>query len=68
MLTSLEPLLDTKTVARLLGVHPKTVLRYARSGLLPGISYARRWRFRKKDIEDWIEMQATAPSPVHLNS
>jgi len=60
--TLVEPLLDSKTVASILGVHRQTVLRLARSGQLPGIRYARQWRFRRRDIEAWIDMQA-APSP-----
>lgn len=60
---SLEPLLDTRSVARILGVHPQTVLRLARVGILPAIRYARHWRFRKSDIVAWLETQASVPAP-----
>lgn len=59
----LEPLLDAKAVGRILGLHPQTILRYARAGLLPGFRYNRLWRFRKSDITAWIETQASVPSP-----
>ncbi len=60
---SLEPLLDAKSVASILGVHPHTVLKLARVGTLPAIRYARHWRFRKSDIVAWLEEQASVPSP-----
>ncbi len=62
-LSLLEPLLDAKDVGQILGLHPQTVLRYARAGVLPGIRYNRLWRFRKSDITAWIETQAAVPPP-----
>ncbi len=62
--TSLEPLLDAKAVGRILGLHPHTVLKLARAGLLPGIRYTRHWRFRKADITTWIEAQQSSRVPI----
>jgi excisionase family DNA binding protein len=50
----LEPLLDAKSVAALLGVHQNTVLKLTRSGNLPGFRLGRHWRFRRGDIADWV--------------
>jgi len=56
-----EPLLDAKAVAHVLGLHPYTVMRLARKGVLPSIRYARHWRFRRADIAAWIESRAFTP-------
>lgn len=61
--TPFEPLLDAKEVSRLLGLHPRTILRLAKLGQLPGIRYARHWRFRRADIAAWVEFQATPTPP-----
>ena len=41
-----EPLLSEADAGKLLGLHPKTVLRLARRGDLPAIRIGRYWRFR----------------------
>jgi excisionase family DNA binding protein len=50
----LEPLLDAKAVATILGVHQNTVLKLTRSGSLPGFRLGRHWRFRRGDIAGWV--------------
>ena len=50
----LEPLLDAKSVAAILGVHQNTVLKLTRSGNLPGFRLGRYWRFRRGDIANWV--------------
>ena len=59
-----EPLLDTREVAALLGVHPMTIKRYVNAGALevlqlPGGAF----RFRRSDVEVMLrqrERPATA--------
>lgn len=48
-----EPLLDSEGAARLLRIHPKTVERWARQGLIPGKRIAGRWRFRASELDEW---------------
>jgi len=50
-----EQLLDSAEVAAILGIHPKTLQRMARSGQIRGIRVGRLWRFRRSDIDEWIE-------------
>ncbi len=52
---TLEPLLDPRAVAALLGVHQNTVLKLARSGSLPAFRLGRHWRFRRCDIDAWLK-------------
>ena len=41
-----EPLLTDAEAAELLGLHPKTIQRLARTGELPAVRVGRYWRFR----------------------
>ena len=49
-----EPLLDMDQAAAIMRVHPKTLQRYARQGLIRGFQLGRMWRFRASDIDRWI--------------
>jgi excisionase family DNA binding protein len=52
-----EPLLDTDQAATIMRVHPKTLQRYARQGLVRGFQLGSMWRFRASDIDRWISEQ-----------
>lgn len=48
---SFEPLLDSEQAAALVKVHPKTLQRYARTGLVRGYRIGKLWRFRASDLD-----------------
>ena len=50
-----ERLLDSAEAAAILGIHPKTLQRMARSGQIRGIRVRKLWRFRRSEIDMWIE-------------
>ena len=50
-------------VAVYLNVDEKTVYRLASRGELPGFKVAGTWRFKREDIDHWIE-QRKASSPT----
>jgi excisionase family DNA binding protein len=52
-----EPLLDTDEAAAIMRVHPKTLQRYARQGIVRGFQIGTMWRFRASDIDRWISEQ-----------
>lgn len=52
-----EPLIDSATAAELLGIHEKTLQRMARAGRVPGIRVDKFWRFRKTELNGWIETE-----------
>jgi excisionase family DNA binding protein len=52
-----EPLLDTDEAAAIMRIHPKTLQRYARQGLVRGFQLGTMWRFRASDIDRWISEQ-----------
>jgi predicted site-specific integrase-resolvase len=45
-----EPLLDSEEAAAIVKVHPKTLQRYARNGLVVGLRLGKLWRFRASDL------------------
>lgn len=50
-----EPLLDSDEAAQLLKIHPKTLQRMARRGEIPGVQVGRLWRFRRSELNAWVE-------------
>ena len=53
--TSFEPLLSVVDAATLLGgLHPKTLMRHARAGEVPGYQIARSWFFRASELDIWL--------------
>jgi Helix-turn-helix domain len=45
-----EPLLYSDRAARIIQVHPKTLQRYARNGIVHGVRVGKLWRFRASDL------------------
>ncbi|HEY1743832.1 MAG TPA: helix-turn-helix domain-containing protein [Granulicella sp.] len=52
-----ERLLDSDEAAKIMNVHPKTLQKLARKGIVRGIHVGKLWRFRASTIEDWIQRQ-----------
>jgi excisionase family DNA binding protein len=50
-----EPLFDSVEAARLVRIHPKTVVRMARRGQINGIRVGKLWRFRLSDLQRYID-------------
>jgi len=50
-----EKLLTIEEVAAYLRLNRFTVYRMAERGELPGAKLARRWRFKEREIEQWLE-------------
>lgn len=59
-----EAAITVRDVASYLNVTEKTVYRLVQRGELPGFKVAGAWRFRRRDIDVWIEQQKAAISPV----
>jgi len=53
--SSFEPLLGSDEAAQLLKIHPKTLQRMARQRQIPGIQIGKLWRFRRSELNAWIE-------------
>jgi excisionase family DNA binding protein len=58
-----DEMLDVQSVADLLHVNPRTVLRMVEREEIPAIRVARRFRFRRSDLEHYLRAHlSTAPS------
>jgi len=54
-ITMTEPTLTIKELAKYLNVTERTIYNLLERGELPGFKVGANWRFRKEDIEKWIE-------------
>ena len=48
-------IMTMKEVAEYLKINEKTAYRLASEGKLPGFKVGGSWRFRRGDIDEWIE-------------
>ena len=69
-----EAFLTTEEVLDYLHVNLRTVYRLIKAGKIPAVRVGRQWRFRKSDIDAWLESQQAgavppaAPAPVRQPS
>jgi len=54
-----DEILTLKEVAEYLKLAEKTAYRLAAEGKLPGFKVGGSWRFKREDVERWIELQKT---------
>src|SRR5689334_11250591 len=57
-----ETFLTTEEVLKYLQVNLRTVYRLIKAGKIPALRVGRQWRFRKSDIDAWLEQQRPAGS------
>src|SRR5829696_319370 len=54
-----DAFLTTEEVLEYLQVNLRTVYRLIKAGKIPAVRVGRQWRFRKRDIDAWLETQRT---------
>jgi len=65
-----ESFLTTAEVLEYLNVNLRTVYRLIKAGSIPAVRVGRQWRFRKRDVDAWLERQRPdaghqpAPAPA----
>src|SRR5688572_15911137 len=52
-----EGFLTTEEVLEYLQVNLRTVYRLIKAGKIPAVRVGRQWRFRKRDIDSWLDSQ-----------
>jgi excisionase family DNA binding protein len=57
-----EGFLTTEEVLDYLQVNLRTVYRLIKAGKIPAVRVGRQWRFRKRDIDVWLESQRPRPA------
>ena len=60
-----ESFLTTEEVLEYLQVNLRTVYRLIKAGKIPAIRVGRQWRFRKRDIDAWLESQRPRRGDSH---
>ncbi len=55
--SDLQSCLTTDEVLSYLKVTPRTIYRLIRTGELPALRVGRQWRFRRTDLDAWLERQ-----------
>lgn len=60
-----EPLLDSQQAAELMQVHPETVKRRARRGVIPGMKFGKLWRFRASVLESCVQKMMQENRDIH---
>lgn len=57
-----ETFLTTEEVLEYLQVNLRTVYRLIKAGKIPAVRVGRQWRFRKSDIDTWLDSQHSRPA------
>jgi excisionase family DNA binding protein len=57
-----EVFLTTEEVLEYLQVNLRTVYRLIKAGKIPAVRVGRQWRFRKRDIDAWLDSQRSGSS------
>src|SRR2546428_6690744 len=52
-----ETFLTTEEVLEYLQVNLRTIYRLINAGKIPAVRVGRQWRFRKRDIDAWLDSQ-----------
>ena len=55
-------LLNVKQVAQYLQLKESTIYSWAQDGKIPAIKIGRTWRFRRSDLDAWLERHLKAES------
>lgn len=53
-----DDIMTVKELALYLKIAEKTAYRFASEGKVPGFKVGSAWRFKKSQIDEWIEKQA----------
>jgi excisionase family DNA binding protein len=57
-----ERVLNTEEAAALLQIHPKTLQRMARQGVIPAFRIGDLWRFRASALDQWLRSRLCSKS------
>jgi excisionase family DNA binding protein len=55
-----ERVLNTEEAAALLQIHPKTLQKMAREGIVPAFRIGDLWRFRASALDEWLRSSVSS--------
>jgi excisionase family DNA binding protein len=50
-------LIDSVEAAAIIGIHPRTLKKMARKGVIRAVHVGKLWRFRPSAIDEWINRE-----------
>ncbi len=50
-----SPIMTLEEIAKYLKIGKSTLYKMAREGKIPAVKIANQWRFRKEDIDKWLQ-------------
>jgi PTS system nitrogen regulatory IIA component len=56
-----EPLMSVKELAEYLQVDMSTIYIWSQRGQIPAMKIGSMWRYRRSEIEDWLNERRTPP-------
>jgi excisionase family DNA binding protein len=62
-----EAFLTTEEVLEYLSVNLRTVYRLIKAGSIPAVRVGRQWRFRKRDLDQWLERQRSGEGRIQVS-
>ena len=62
-----EAFLTTEEVLEYLSVNLRTVYRLIKAGSIPAVRVGRQWRFRKRDLDQWLERQRSGEGRTQVS-
>lgn len=57
-----DEMLTIEELASYLKLKPQTIYKWAQSGKIPGAKFGKEWRFRRSQIEAWIDSHMPPPA------
>jgi excisionase family DNA binding protein len=63
-----ETFLTTEEVIEYLSVNLRTVYRLIKAGSIPAVRVGRQWRFRKRDLDEWLEGQRPGEGGIRIST
>ncbi|MHB0856240.1 MAG: helix-turn-helix domain-containing protein [Anaerolineae bacterium] len=63
---SQDALLNVKQVAQYLQLKESTIYSWAQDGKIPAIKIGRTWRFRRSDLDGWLERHLKGDGGIDL--
>lgn len=62
-----DTLLNVKQVAQYLQLKESTIYSWAQDGKIPAIKIGRTWRFRRSDLDEWLEQHLQAGDQILID-
>ncbi len=63
-----DTLLNVKQVAQYLQLKESTIYSWAQDGKIPAIKIGRTWRFRRSDLDEWLEQHLQAGDQILIEA